>query len=73
MEILVEEQISKAQSGGVDDLPLQEAAERAANMVDYAVRATDNKGEKLPKTSMRKLLWLPQVLGLPQPRRFCRG
>ncbi|KAF3046855.1 hypothetical protein E8E12_002713 [Didymella heteroderae] len=56
MEVLVEEQIAKAQSGGVEDLPLQEAAERAANMVDYAVRATDNKGEKLPKTSLREAL-----------------
>jgi hypothetical protein len=33
MEVLIEEQIAKAESGGVEDLPLQEAAVKAANMV----------------------------------------
>lgn len=56
MEDMIEEQIAKAQLGGAEDLPLQEAAERATNMVDYALRATDNKGEKLPKSSMREAL-----------------
>ncbi|KAF3031357.1 hypothetical protein E8E12_000572 [Didymella heteroderae] len=56
IEVLVDEQIAKAQSSGVEDLPLQEAAEQSANMVDYAVRATDNKGQKLPKTSLREAL-----------------
>ncbi|KAF7125524.1 hypothetical protein CNMCM5793_001763 [Aspergillus hiratsukae] len=52
IEQLVEESIQEAQRGGVEDLPLQDAALRAANMVDYAIRATDNKGEKLPKSSL---------------------
>ncbi|GFF51638.1 cytochrome P450 4F6 [Aspergillus udagawae] len=49
---LVEESVQNAQRGGVEDLPLQDAALQAANMVDYAIRATDNKGEKLPKSSL---------------------
>ncbi|KAE8362814.1 cytochrome P450 [Aspergillus caelatus] len=49
---MVEESIRSAERGGVIDLPLQDAALQASNMVDYAVRATDNKGEKLPKTSL---------------------
>ncbi|GIK00086.1 hypothetical protein Aspvir_004101 [Aspergillus viridinutans] len=52
IEQLVEESVQNAQRGGVEDLPLQDAALRAANMVDYAIRATDNKGEKLPKSSL---------------------
>ncbi|KAL1847739.1 hypothetical protein Plec18170_008400 [Paecilomyces lecythidis] len=52
IEEMVDESIKMAASGGVEDLPLQEAALLAANMVDYAVRATDNKGEKLPKESL---------------------
>jgi cytochrome P450 len=56
MEVLVEKCIAQAASGGVEDLPLQEAALSAANMVDYAIRATDNKGEKIPKTSLREAL-----------------
>ncbi|RHZ55474.1 hypothetical protein CDV55_102768 [Aspergillus turcosus] len=52
IEQLVEESIQEAQRGGVEDLPLQDAALRAVNMVDYAIRATDNKGEKLPKSSL---------------------
>ncbi|KAJ5875164.1 cytochrome P450 [Penicillium subrubescens] len=52
IEQLVEESIQQAQKGGVEDLPLQDAALKASNMVDYAIRATDNKGEKLPKSSL---------------------
>ncbi|RHZ63623.1 cytochrome P450 [Aspergillus thermomutatus] len=68
IEQMVEESVRNAQRGGVEDLPLQDAALRASNMVggstqppelrvlltaiDYAVRATDNKGEKLPKSSL---------------------
>ncbi|KAI2732314.1 hypothetical protein CBS147332_1453 [Penicillium roqueforti] len=51
---MVEESIQKAARGGVEDLPLQDAALTASNMVDYAIRATDNKGEKLPQES---LIW----------------
>ncbi|KAL4786958.1 cytochrome P450 [Aspergillus varians] len=52
IEDMVGESIQSAEKGGVSDLPLQEAALQASNMVDYAIRATDNKGEKLPKTSL---------------------
>ncbi|KAL5044012.1 hypothetical protein BDW71DRAFT_216028 [Aspergillus fruticulosus] len=52
IEEMVDESVQKATRGGVGDLPLQEAALQASNMVDYAIRATDNKGEKLPKSSL---------------------
>ncbi|KAJ5331116.1 cytochrome P450 monooxygenase [Penicillium atrosanguineum] len=52
VEDLVEQSIKNAARGGVEDLPLQDAALKASNMVDYAIRATDNKGEKLPKSSL---------------------
>ncbi|CAG7985964.1 unnamed protein product [Penicillium salamii] len=52
IEELVGDSIKKAESGGVEDLPLQDAALKASNMVDYAIRATDNKGDKLPKESL---------------------
>ncbi|QKX56912.1 uncharacterized protein TRUGW13939_04020 [Talaromyces rugulosus] len=52
VEQLVEESIEKAARGGIVDLPLQDAALQASNMVDYAVRAVDNEGEKLPKSSL---------------------
>ncbi|CRL18617.1 Cytochrome P450 [Penicillium camemberti] len=52
IEGMVEESIQNAARGGEDDLPLQDAALQASNMVDYAIRATDNKGEKLPKESL---------------------
>ncbi|KAJ5995206.1 hypothetical protein N7481_002183 [Penicillium waksmanii] len=52
VEQMVEQSIEQAARGGVEDLPLQDAALKASNMVDYAIRATDNKGEKLPKSSL---------------------
>ncbi|KAJ5099599.1 cytochrome P450 [Penicillium argentinense] len=52
VEAMVEQSIEQATRGGVADLPLQDAALKASNMVDYAIRATDNKGEKLPKSSL---------------------
>ncbi|KAL5362933.1 cytochrome P450 [Aspergillus floccosus] len=52
IEEMVGESMKKASRAGVEDLPLQDAALTASNMVDYAVRATDNKGEKLPKSSV---------------------
>ncbi|PCG91368.1 Cytochrome P450 [Penicillium occitanis (nom. inval.)] len=52
IEEMVDDSIRKASRGGVEDLPLQDAALNASNMVDYAVRATDSKGEKLPKSSL---------------------
>ncbi|UPK89196.1 hypothetical protein LCI18_000131 [Fusarium solani-melongenae] len=53
LEHMVEERIQQAKAGGIEDLPLQDAALRATDMiVDYALRATDNKGERLPKSSL---------------------
>ncbi|OJJ32920.1 hypothetical protein ASPWEDRAFT_61130 [Aspergillus wentii DTO 134E9] len=49
---MVGESIRRAERGGVTDLPLQDAALEASNMVDYAIRATDNKGDKLPKSNL---------------------
>ncbi|KAJ6033728.1 hypothetical protein N7444_011499 [Penicillium canescens] len=54
IEGMVEQSIQNAARGGADDLPLQDAALQASNMADCAIRATDNKGEKLPKES---LIW----------------
>ncbi|CAJ2512482.1 Uu.00g054970.m01.CDS01 [Anthostomella pinea] len=45
---MVNESIENA-SKGVESLELQEAALKAENMVDYVLRATDSKGNKLPK------------------------
>ncbi|OQD80533.1 hypothetical protein PENANT_c035G03789 [Penicillium antarcticum] len=53
---MVNESIANASRGGVEDLPLQDAALKADNMIDYIIRATDNKGEKLPKTSLMEAL-----------------
>ncbi|KAJ5930792.1 Cytochrome P450 [Penicillium verhagenii] len=53
---MVLESIANAARGGVEDLPLQDAALQASNMVDYIIRATDNKGEKLPETSLMSAL-----------------
>ncbi|CAG7930960.1 unnamed protein product [Penicillium olsonii] len=69
---MVNESIENASRGGVEDLPLQDAALQASNMIgqsshiqlsfaanfstDYIIRATDNKGEKLPKTSLMQAL-----------------
>lgn len=47
MRVMIEEVIAGA-SRGVEDLDLQEAALKANNMVDYVLRATDNKGNKIP-------------------------
>ncbi|OKL62556.1 hypothetical protein UA08_02941 [Talaromyces atroroseus] len=52
IEEMVGESIQSATRGGVEDLPLQDAALKADNMVDYAVRAADNKGQKLPESSL---------------------
>jgi cytochrome P450 len=56
MEEIIIKAVENAESGGTSDLPLQDAALTAKNMVDYALRATDNKGEKLPLTSMAHAL-----------------
>ncbi|ROV97373.1 hypothetical protein VMCG_06847 [Cytospora schulzeri] len=48
MRVMIDEVVQNA-SRGVEDLELQEAALKAENMVDYILRATDNKGNKIPK------------------------
>ncbi|KAJ5487989.1 hypothetical protein N7530_002289 [Penicillium desertorum] len=53
---MVNESIQNASQNGIEDLPLQDAALQASNMIDYIIRATDNKGEKLPKTSLMEAL-----------------
>ncbi|KAK3387849.1 cytochrome P450 [Podospora didyma] len=49
---LIEESVKAAKQGGIEDLDLQEAAIKATNMVDYCLRATDSKGNKLPKKNL---------------------
>ncbi|PLB35581.1 cytochrome P450 [Aspergillus candidus] len=63
LDEMVAEQIRQAERGGVVDLPLQDAALRASNMVDYAVRAVDNKGEKLPQSSLIPALFVATAAG----------
>lgn len=48
MRVMIDEVIGQA-SRGIEDLDLQEAALKAENMVDYVLRATDSKGNKIPK------------------------
>ncbi|PHH91579.1 hypothetical protein CDD83_11115 [Cordyceps sp. RAO-2017] len=52
---LVNESISKA-SKGQEDLELQDAALKAENIVDYCLRATDPKGNKLPPSQFAAAL-----------------
>ncbi|KAH6692480.1 cytochrome P450 monooxygenase [Plectosphaerella plurivora] len=47
IEAMMRESVANA-AKGTEDLDLQEAALRAENMVDYVLRATDSKGNKLP-------------------------
>ncbi|KAK5628325.1 hypothetical protein RRF57_004040 [Xylaria bambusicola] len=55
IEELMTEAINKAARGS-EDLDLQEAALKAENMIDYACRAVDNKGNRLPKDMMHNPL-----------------
>ncbi|KAK9352947.1 cytochrome P450 [Lipomyces doorenjongii] len=48
----IQEAINEAKSNGTEDLELQDAALKAANVVDYLVRAADGKGEHLPKENL---------------------
>ncbi|KAM0713381.1 hypothetical protein Q7P37_010343 [Cladosporium fusiforme] len=63
IETLIEDSMKKAEQSGNEDLPLQEAALQASNMVDYAIRATDNQGNKLPKTSLTWALIVTTAAG----------
>ncbi|KAK6837003.1 cytochrome P450 oxidoreductase [Apiospora arundinis] len=55
IEAMINKSIEDA-SKGVEDLELQEAAVKAENMVDYVLRATDSKGNKLPIEKIREPL-----------------
>lgn len=68
MEDIIIKAVEDAERGGTSDLPLQDAALTAKNMVDYALRATDNKGEKLPLTSMAHALVVATGAG-----KYCPG
>lgn len=48
IETMMEESVANA-SKGVEDLDLRDAALQAENMVDYVLRASDSKGNKLPR------------------------
>ncbi|KAJ3577722.1 hypothetical protein NPX13_g2847 [Xylaria arbuscula] len=60
---MIGESVAVAQSGGIEDLELQEAALKASNMVDYCIRATDNKGQKLPRENMTPALLVATSAG----------
>lgn len=49
IEHMMEESVANA-SKGIEDLELQDAAVTAENMVDYILRATDSKGDKVPRS-----------------------
>ncbi|KAH6867381.1 monooxygenase [Thelonectria olida] len=55
IEEMMMDSIAKA-SRGQDDLELQDAALKADNVVDYFLRATDNKGNKLPPSQFAPAL-----------------
>ncbi|GAB7339728.1 hypothetical protein MBLNU457_6294t1 [Dothideomycetes sp. NU457] len=44
--------IKDAKSNGTEDIPLQDAALKAANVIDYFVRAVDSSGERLPTENL---------------------
>ncbi|KAI1498749.1 cytochrome P450 [Biscogniauxia marginata] len=48
---------------GNGDLDLQEAAVKAYNVVDYTFRATDNKGNKMPRDMITKPLFIVVAAG----------
>ncbi|KAI4833673.1 putative cytochrome P450 monooxygenase [Aureobasidium sp. EXF-8845] len=48
--------IAESKGSGTEDLPLQDAALKAANLVDYLTRAVDNSGNRLPTENMAAAL-----------------
>ncbi|KAI1335033.1 cytochrome P450 [Xylariaceae sp. FL0016] len=55
IEEMITESVEKA-AKGEESLELQEAAMQAENMVDYVLRATDSKGNKLPRNRIMEPL-----------------
>ncbi|KAI9650423.1 hypothetical protein NHQ30_000437 [Ciborinia camelliae] len=47
LEDLIDDAVQNVQGGGTEDLAIQDAALKASCIVDYLVRATDEKGNKL--------------------------
>jgi cytochrome P450 len=56
IEALLLESITAASRGGEKDLELQDAALEADNLIDYCLRATDSKGNKLPPRQFAEAL-----------------
>ncbi|KAF2720981.1 cytochrome P450 [Polychaeton citri CBS 116435] len=48
----IADSVKTAKSSGTEDLPLQDAALKADNVIDYLVRATDQNGEQLPRQNL---------------------
>ncbi|RGP73152.1 cytochrome p450 oxidoreductase [Fusarium longipes] len=59
---MMDESIARA-SKGQEDLELQDAALKADNVVDYFLRATDNKGNKLPPSQFAPALLVATAAG----------
>ncbi|PCD27428.1 hypothetical protein FGRA07_02567 [Fusarium graminearum] len=59
---MTDESIARA-SKGQEDLELQDAALKADNVVDYFLRATDNKGNKLPPSQFAPALLVATAAG----------
>ncbi|RAL62983.1 hypothetical protein DID88_004070 [Monilinia fructigena] len=55
---LLEEAIKNVKGAGTEDLPIQDAALKASCIVDYLVRATDEKGNKLSEKYRNNAAWL---------------
>lgn len=49
---MIEHAVHSCQQAGTEDLPMNDAALKASCIVDYAIRAVDNKGAKLPHETM---------------------
>ncbi|KAH0341631.1 putative cytochrome P450 monooxygenase, partial [Aureobasidium melanogenum] len=56
MQGQIDKVIEEFKGKGVEDLPLQDAALKAENLVDYFNRAVDNSGNRLPKANMTSAL-----------------
>ncbi|GME35025.1 Cytochrome P450 [Neofusicoccum parvum] len=56
IEVMLDEAIEQCKANGNEDLELQEAAIKASCVIDYAIRAVDSKGERLPKKNLASAL-----------------
>ncbi|EXJ75289.1 cytochrome P450 oxidoreductase [Cladophialophora psammophila CBS 110553] len=60
---LVEDALHKMAPNGVEDLDLQDAALKASCIADYAMRAIDRQGEKLPREYLKSSLVVATAAG----------